>query len=191
MRYILASASPRRRELFAFVRESFEIRVPKVREQLPEGVKDAAAAEYLAALKGRAAAEQFGCADAVIVSADTIVCVEGEILGKPEDAEDARRMLEKLSGRMHKVYTGVAITGAAGERIFSVETAVEFYPLSEELISDYIATGEPFDKAGAYGIQGRGSILVRGIRGDYFNVMGLPVARLYRELEEFEARSGE
>ena len=119
----------------------------------------------------------------VIVAADTIVAIDGKILGKPADEKDAFAMLKTLSGRVHEVFTGVCVIFANGhkERFFE-ETKVEFYELSDKEIADYIKTGEPMDKAGAYGIQGKGALLVKGIDGDYYNVMGLPVARLLRVL---------
>ena len=114
-----------------------------------------------------------------------MVILDGEIMGKPADESDARRMLGALSGKKHKVVTGCCIIRGDSRRAFSDITEVEFYPLSDSEIDDYIATGEPFDKAGAYGIQGQGALLVKGIIGDYFNVMGLPVAMLKRELDGF------
>ncbi len=186
MQYVLASASPRRRELFKLVRPDFRVMIPEVNEIVPPDRINAAAAEFLAELKGAAAAEQFKTGEAVVVSADTIVCIDGRILGKPHDEDEARKMLSRLSGRTHTVYTGVALVSNGWHRVFSEATDVEFYPLSDAMIREYIATGEPFDKAGAYGIQGRGGLLVRGVSGDYFNVVGLPVARLLRELSAFE-----
>ena len=119
----------------------------------------------------------------VIIAADTIVAIDGKILGKPADEKDAFAMLKTLSGRVHEVFTGVCVVFANGrkERFFE-ETKVEFYELSDGEIADYIKTGEPMDKAGAYGIQGKGALLVKRIDGDYYNVMGLPVARLLRVL---------
>ena len=126
----------------------------------------------------------------LLLAADTIVWDEDDVLGKPRDAEDARRMLASLSGRWHPVTTGVCAMrlSAQGEveaqRNFSVTTAVEFWPLTAGEIDSYVETGEPMDKAGAYGIQGLGRLLVKGIEGDYFNVVGLPVSRLAREIKE-------
>ena len=182
MRYILASASPRRKELFGRIEENFEVLVPSAEEVVPEGTPHGEAAKLLAEIKGRAALEQFDCSNAMVVSADTVVSAGGEMLGKPKDEQDAFRMLKLLSGKVHTVYTGVALLTADGrERIFCDATDVEFYELTDEMIWDYIKTREPFDKAGAYGIQGKGCVLVKGIAGDYFNVMGLPVAKLFRE----------
>jgi septum formation protein len=123
----------------------------------------------------------------LVIGSDTVVSLDGEILGKPSDEEEAFSMLSRLSGRTHQVYTGVAVL-AGTERIeqqivFFEKTDVDFYPVSEEEIRSYIASGEPMDKAGAYGIQGRGGRFVRRIRGDYNTVVGLPAARLYQELK--------
>ena len=119
-----------------------------------------------------------------MVGSDTVVALDGKILGKPRSEKEAVEMLRSLSGRIHKVYTGVAIV--CGEKVtsFFEETEVEFYPLTDQEILDYVATGEPMDKAGAYGIQGRGAVLVKRINGDYFNVMGLPISKVYRELKD-------
>lgn len=121
-----------------------------------------------------------------VIGADTVVALGGVIYGKPTDEADAARMLQILAGTEHTVYTGVAVVFPAGERVFSKGTAVRFRPLSGEEIAAYVATGEPMDKAGAYGIQGRGALLVEGIRGDFYNVMGLPVCRLSEILNEIK-----
>ena len=122
--------------------------------------------------------------DDVVIAADTVVCLDDQILGKPADEEDAARMLRALSGRDHRVFTGVTV--ARGDKVLSdyEETAVHFRPLTEREIAAYIATGEPMDKAGAYGIQGRASLFVRAIEGDYFNVVGLPLCKLGQMLKE-------
>ena len=152
-------------------------------EILSAGISPEEAPVYLAGLKARAVAgERPG---SVVIGADTVVILDGQVLGKPRDAADAYQMLRALSDRLHTVITGCCIVCDGRERSFSVRTQVRFYPLSDREIEDYIATGEPLDKAGAYGIQGRGSLFVSGIEGDYFNVMGLPVARLNRELRSF------
>jgi tetrapyrrole methylase family protein/MazG family protein len=132
-------------------------------------------------LKGRNATEDF-----VVVAADTIVVIDGEILGKPVDKTDSYAMLKKLSGKRHTVFTGVAIYRRNSRKSFYERTEVEFRRLTDSEINDYIETGEPFDKAGAYGIQGKGMLLVKGISGDFYNVMGLPISRLSYELR-FEA----
>jgi len=180
---ILASQSPRRRELIRNITEEYEVAVAPVDEILPEGISPEEAPVYLARLKARAVADEHP--GRVVIGADTVVVLDGHVLGKPRDAADAKEMLHALSGRLHTVITGCCIVCGGAERSFSEHTHVRFYPLSDREIEDYIATGEPLDKAGAYGIQGRGSIFVSGIEGDFFNVMGLPVARLNRELKAF------
>ena len=119
------------------------------------------------------------------VSADTIVCLNNKVLGKPKSREDAFFMLRDLGGNTHSVFTGVTIIKGDKKKTFSQETKVTFYELSDEEIYEYIDSGEVYDKAGSYGIQGKGGLLVKGIEGDYFNVVDLPVARLKRELEDF------
>ena len=183
MSLVLASGSPRRRELLSLLTPDFTVKVSSVDETLPAGLSPAEAVEYLSRLKGRAVAAF--CPGEVVVASDTVVALEGLLLGKPADAEDAKRMLRELSGRVHEVFTGVFITDGTKEACFSVRTKVEFYDLSEKEISDYVATGEPMDKAGAYGIQGRGALLVKGIVGDYYNVMGFPLAEAARALALF------
>ena len=178
---ILASQSPRRRELLSLITEDFRIIPAKGEEILPEKVSPE---EAVLALSEQKAGEIFReNRGEVIVAADTIVAIDGKILGKPADEKDAFAMLKTLSGRVHEVFTGVCVIFANGkkERFFE-ETKVEFYELSDEAIAAYIKTGEPMDKAGAYGIQGKGALLVKRIDGDYYNVMGLPVARLLRVL---------
>lgn len=178
---ILASQSPRRRELLSLITEDFRIIPAKGEEILPEKISPENAVLTLSEQKAdEIYRENRG---EVIVAADTIVAIDGKILGKPADEKDAFAMLKTLSGRVHEVFTGVCVVFANGqkERFFE-KTKVEFYELSDEEIADYIKTGEPMDKAGAYGIQGKGALLVKRIDGDYYNVMGLPVARLLRVL---------
>ena len=178
---ILASQSPRRKELLGFISSDFRI-IPAVGEEIvPEG---ATPEETVLALSRQKAEEIFAANKGeTIVAADTIVAIDGEILGKPRDKEHAAEMLRKLSGRVHSVFTGVCVIFADGSREnFAEETKVEFYELSEREIADYIATGDPMDKAGAYGIQEKGAANVKGIVGDFYNVMGLPVGRLARVL---------
>lgn len=172
MRYILASKSPRRRELLSRVIPEFEIVVREVDETLPDGMHPSLGVEMLAVRKGDAVVPLVG-EGAVVISSDTLVEYDGIPLGKPRDADDARRMLRMLSGVRHNVHTGVAVHYRG--RCFSgvSTTAVEFLPLSDEEIDAYIASGEPMDKAGAYGIQGLGGRLVRGYFGDYNTVVGL------------------
>ncbi len=181
---ILASGSPRRQELLKFITEDFEICPVNAEETIPEGMPVQMAAAFLADMKASACAKLFP--DKIIIGCDTIVIYDDEIMGKPENREDAFRMLRKLSGEVHSVLTGVSLYYNTQTTVFTTETRVEFYTLSDEEIYTYLDTGEPFDKAGAYGIQGKGSLLVRAIEGDYFNVVGLPVASLSRNLKQFE-----
>ena len=183
MKTILASASPRRQELLRYITADFEVIPADVDETLPVGVPAEESAEFLAVRKAVHVAQQN--INSVVIGSDTVVIIDDEILGKPVDEDDAERMLKKLSGRVHKVITGVCI--ACGNRTFSFSEAtdVKFYKLSDEEIREYIKTGDPMDKAGAYGIQSAGCVLVEKIDGDFFAVMGLPVARLKRVLGNF------
>lgn len=184
IKIVLASASPRRKELIALICSQVDIRPAECDETLPEGMGAKEAVEYLSKIKNDAAKQL--CAEGeVIISADTVVAVENKILGKPTDKEDARRMINLLSGKTHQVYTGVTISCGEGSVTFSEKTDVTFFPLTDKEIEEYVSSKEPYDKAGAYGIQGKASLLVKGINGDYFNVVGLPVARLNRELIAF------
>ena len=185
MSIILASNSPRRRELLAQIGiRDFQILSPDVDEAVESGLSPARMVEALSLRKARAAAGRAG-ADDLIIAADTVVALDGRVLGKPRDQEEAFAMLSALSGREHRVYTGVTVLGGGRAATEHEETAVAFRALSPEEIRDYIATGEPMDKAGAYGIQGVGALLVQGIRGDYCNVVGLPLFRLGRMLSGF------
>ena len=185
MSIILASNSPRRRELLAQIGiRDFQILSPDVDETVEPGLSPARMVETLSLRKARAAAGRAG-ADDLILAADTVVALDGRVLGKPRDQEEAFAMLSALSGREHRVYTGVTVLGGGRAATEHEETAVAFRALSPEEIRDYIATGEPMDKAGAYGIQGVGALLVQGIRGDYCNVVGLPLFRLGRMLSGF------
>ena len=182
-RIILASKSPRRKELMGLLFPQFEVQASDVDETLPEGVSLGRAVELLALRKGQAVAGAEP--DALVIAADTLVTLGSVVLGKPTGREDAARMLRLLSGRVHQVYTGVALLeGERTNRLHCV-TDVEFSPLTEEEIRWYLSTGEPFDKAGAYGIQGYGARFIRGVREDFFNVMGLPVNELYRQIMQF------
>lgn len=178
---ILASASPRRKELLSIIEKDFKIIPADIEEILPEGIPAEQAAEFLSVQKAKAVYEKHP--DDTVIGCDTAVICEGEILGKPKDSLDAKRMLSLLSGKTHKVITGCAIFKNGKSLSFSETTKVTFFSLSEKEIDDYIATNEPFDKAGAYGIQGYGSLLVEKIEGDYFNVVGLPVAKLNKMLK--------
>ena len=185
---ILASKSPRRRELLGLIRTGFSVADAQADETLPAGIAPRDAALLLSQVKARAAAAmpQF-TADDVIIGSDTLVALDGTILGKPHDAADAKRMLRLLSGKTHTVCTGVTVIRGAREQSLVNVTAVTFYPLTDAEIDAYVATGDPMDKAGAYGIQGVGSVLVQKIDGDFFSVMGLPVAQLHRVWCEMEA----
>ena len=183
MKIILASASPRRQELIKMITEDIIVNPCDCDETIKKGLVGREIAEYLSKIKGEAVREQFQ--NEIIVSADTIVCLGDNVLGKPKSREDAFSMLRTLSGNTHSVFTGVTIIKGDKGKTFSQETKVTFYDLSDEEINEYIDTNECFDKAGSYGIQGKGGLLVKGIEGDYFNVVGLPVARLKRELQEF------
>mgnify|MGYP001027943159 FL=1 len=185
MSIILASNSPRRRELLAQIGiRDFQILSPDVDETVEPGLSPARMVETLSLRKARAAAGRAG-ADDLILAADTVVALDGRVLGKPRDQGEAFAMLSALSGREHRVYTGVTVLRGGQAATEHEETAVAFRALSPEEIRDYIATGEPMDKAGAYGIQGVGALLVQGIRGDYCNVVGLPLFRLGRMLSGF------
>lgn len=179
---ILASKSPRRKELLGVITKDFRI-IPAVgEEKIPDGTAPRDAVILLAKQKAEEIAALHS--SEVIVAADTIVVIDNIILGKPRDKAHAAEMLKTLSGRVHTVYTGVCVIFENGKsESFADKTDVEFYPLSEREISDYIATGEPMDKAGAYGIQEQGALLVKRIDGDFYNVMGLPIARLSRVLK--------
>lgn len=183
---ILASNSPRRRELLAGLGVPFEVKVlPDIEENYPADLPVAEVAEYIAREKADAYRQLIGKHD-LVITADTIVVVGDEVMGKPHDADDACRMLRKLSNRTHQVITGVCLTTADKQRQFSVKTDVTFKSLSEEEIAHYVNHYQPFDKAGAYGIQEWiGYIGVTSLQGSYFNVMGLPVQRIYTEMMEF------
>ena len=171
---ILASQSPRRRELMKLITEDFICKTADVDETLPDGISPAEAVLELSRIK----ALPFKNEGDTVIGADTVVAVDNKILGKPANADAARDMLRMLSGKEHSVFTGVTVIEGETIQSFYSETKVRFYPLSESDIERYIATGEPFDKAGAYGIQGYGALLVEEIHGDYFNVVGLPVSKL-------------
>ena len=183
---VLASNSPRRRELLGGLGIPFEVNVlPNISESYPDTLPADETAEYIAREKGDVYKNGID-EDVLVITADTVVICDNEVLGKPVDAEDACRMLRLLSGRTHHVVTGVCLTTASRQRSFSVRTEVTFKQLSEEEISYYVTHYKPFDKAGAYGIQEWiGYIGVTGINGSYFNVMGLPVQRIYEELKQF------
>ena len=176
---ILASQSPRRRELLKLIFSEFEVRPTGIDENSAERVPWRRVLD-IAERKARAAYS--GNDKDIIISADTTVVLDGDFLEKPQDDADARRIIKLLSGRTHTVYTGVCVLAYGGQYSFYEETKVTFYRLSDDEIDAYIACGEGRDKAGAYGIQGKGALLVRCIDGDLYNVIGLPVAHLARML---------
>ena len=178
MEIILASQSPRRRELLERMGiKNFRIVTPDIDEHMERELPPEELVRRISAEKARAVREQAGM-DAVVIAADTVVALDGAVLGKPADELEAFKMLSTLSGCRHQVYTGLTVLRGEERHTVSEETTVAFRELSEEEISCYIQTGEPMDKAGAYGIQGFGALLIEGIQGDYYNVMGLPVCRL-------------
>ena len=196
---ILASASPRRKELLEQIGAEFVICPAKGEEVITETDPSAVVMElsrqkaeevaYGVLIYNEQHADLATPQDILVIGADTVVTYENQILGKPKDEEDARRMLTMLSGKTHSVYTGVTFVfidkeGRTGEHCFFEKTDVCMYPLKEEEIDRYIQSGDPMDKAGSYGIQGRFAIHIKEIRGDYNNVVGLPVARLYQELQK-------
>ena len=185
MNIILASQSPRRKELLERMGiQDFETISPNVDESAFRGLPPEELVRRLSAEKAAAVAGKAG-EDAIVIAADTVVALEGAVLGKPADELDAFKMLSALSGVRHQVYTGVTVCRGGEKQTAHEVTDVTFRELSEEEIEHYIATGEPMDKAGAYGIQGYGALLIQGISGDYYNVMGLPVCRLSGMLARF------
>ena len=187
-RVILASQSPRRRELLALIGITHEVRPADIDETYFPGEKPAAHAERLARGKCAVIAEREP--DALVIGSDTIVVVDGDVLGKPADEADAARMLRRLSGRSHVVVTAVAVSWRGQTRSAVEEVNVTFHSLSDGDITAYIATREPMDKAGAYGVQGYGATIVERVDGDYFAVMGLPLQLLVRVLRELGIRYG-
>jgi len=189
MRIILASGSPRRKELMAMAELDFDI-IPAECEEIIDTKSAKEAVGSLSHQKALWVANKERDAypgDTLVIGADTVVALDDVILGKPKDAEDAFKMLKALSGREHEVYTGVSIISLDNriDESFVSCTKVRFYPLTDDEIREYISTGEPFDKAGAYGIQGKGGLLVEGISGDYNNVVGLPIAELARRIKKY------
>ncbi|HEX6938471.1 MAG TPA: Maf family protein [Longimicrobiales bacterium] len=174
---VLASQSPRRVQLLQMLGLEFDVVPAAVDETVRPAAAPAEVAEYLAREKALAVATLRP--DAFVIGCDTLVVIDGEILGKPRDEEDAVRMLLRMEGREHRVETGIAIVAPDGRIESSVEgIVVRFRPFDQRMAEDYVATGEPMDKAGAYGIQGYGATLVEWINGDFFAVMGLPIARM-------------
>ncbi|HEV7991035.1 MAG TPA: Maf family protein [Gemmatimonadaceae bacterium] len=185
-RVILASQSPRRRELLALIGVAHEVRPADIDETYLAGEKPRDHAERLA--RGKAAVIASQSPDAVVIGSDTIVVVDGDVLGKPADDAEAKRMLARLAGRSHVVMTAVAVSWQGETRSDVVEVGVTFHQLDASDIAAYVATREPMDKAGAYGIQGYGATIVERVEGDYFAVMGLPLQRLVRLLADLGVR---
>lgn len=191
MNLVLASASPRRKQLLEQLGLSFEILPSIVDETLDQSVDPADLARSLAEAKAFDVARRLAGGpkeDALVIGADTIVIIDGEVLGKPVNAEDARNMISRLAGRTHRVITGIALCRQSTEEtlVEHEETLVWIRPMEPHEIASYVATGEPMDKAGAYAIQGLGSALVYRIEGCYYNVVGLPVPRLVTMLRRFD-----
>ncbi len=184
---ILASASPRRRKLLEQLGLKFEVVESDGEHEVTGAGNPCALAKEAALGKARSVAARRP--DALVLSADTMVWLEGHSLGKPADEREAAWMLARLSGRTHTVHTGIAVVGPGGPvgeaEVACVDTDVRFRELSDDLIARYVATGEPLDKAGGYGIQGRGAVLVESIRGCYYNVVGLPLSKVAQMLEPY------
>jgi len=185
-RVILASQSPRRRELLTLVGIAHDVRPADIDETYLAGEQPRAHAERLA--RGKASVIAKLEPDAIVIGSDTIVVVDGDVLGKPADADEAKRMLARLSGRSHVVMTAVAVSWRGETRSDVVEVGVTFHALGADDIAAYVATREPMDKAGAYGIQGFGATIVERVDGDYFAVMGLSLQRMVRLLAELGVR---
>ncbi|NUK30771.1 septum formation inhibitor Maf [Parageobacillus sp. VR-IP] len=179
---ILASSSPRRKQLLELANIPFQILASRIEEYVHEGEAPEQTVQSLAYRKAKAIATQHP--NAYVIGADTIVVYQNNILGKPKTKEEAAQMLRMLSGQEHEVLTGVAILSPRGQALFVEKTKVFFWDLTEEEIAAYVESGEPMDKAGAYGIQGRAALFVKRIEGDYFTVVGLPLSRTVRELKQ-------
>ena len=179
---ILASASPRRKEILELAGFEFKVVPTDVDETLPFEMSPAETVEYLSKIKAMPLKNESD----MIIGSDTVVSIDGKIIGKPKDEEDAFSILKTLSGRTHEVFTGVTILFKGKEITFSERTEVEFYDLTDDEIKDYINTKEPMDKAGAYGIQGKACKFVKSVNGDYMNVIGFPVSRFYNIYKEMK-----
>lgn len=182
IKFVLASQSPRRAELLKYITPEFEILPSDCDETVPDGVPADEAPQILAVRKALHVRELRP--DALVIGCDTVVIIDGVILGKPHDAQDAKRMLRLLSGRTHTVVSGVCICLGSKTLSFTQNTLVSFYDMSDEEIDSYVQECSPLDKAGAYGIQDRGGLFVKHIDGDFYNIVGLPIARLNREIKK-------
>lgn len=184
MKIVLASNSPRRKEILDNIGVQYEV-IPSGIDEIVRGAENPEEVVMALALEKALDVVRNTPEDTIVIAADTVVVIDGIILGKPSDRRDAERMLSLLSGREHRVMTGFSLTSKNGPTIVDFEsTDVRFNTLSKEVISNYIDTNEPMDKAGAYAIQGHGALLVSRISGDYFNIVGLPVNTLNRQLEQ-------
>ncbi len=182
---ILASSSPRRKELLELTGLKFTVDGVDYEERMDSGLQPHRLARFLSREKAKAAAKKYN--DAIIIAADTFIVLKGRLLGKPKTEKEAVKILGSLNGKVHSVITGFTIIDTSNRRTLSrsVETKVWFKKLTEDEIDSYVRTGEPLDKAGAYGIQGLGSVIVKKIEGDYFNVIGLPLSALMDSLKRF------
>ena len=177
---ILASASPRRKEILELADLKFDV-MPSDAQEITTKTAPNEVVMELASIKAKDIYKKSE-KQSMIVGADTVVAYQGQILGKPTDEAEAKRMLTMLSGQTHEVYTGVCIIEDGKTKTFYEETKVTFYEISDEQINHYIKTGEPMDKAGSYGIQGKAAVFIKGIEGDYYNVVGFPIARFLQEI---------
>lgn len=175
---ILASASPRRKEILELADLKFDV-MPSDAQEITTKTAPNEVVMELASIKAKDIYKKSE-KQSMVVGADTVVAYQGQILGKPADEADAKRMLTMLSGQTHEVYTGVCVIEDGKTKTFYEETKVTFYEISDEQIDRYIKTGEPMDKAGSYGIQGKAAVFIKGIEGDYYNVVGFPIARFLR-----------
>ena len=177
---ILASASPRRKEILELADLKFDV-MPSDAQEITTKTAPNEVVMELASIKAKDIYKKSE-KQSMIVGADTVVAYQGQILGKPTAKADAKRMLTMLSGQTHEVYTGVCVIEDGKTKTFYEETKVTFYEISDEQINHYIKTGEPMDKAGSYGIQGKAAVFIKGIEGDYYNVVGFPIARFLQEI---------
>ena len=177
---ILASASPRRKEILELADLKFDV-MPSDAQEITTKTAPNEVVMELASIKAKDIYKKSE-KQSMIVGADTVVAYQGQILGKPTDEADAKRMLTMLSGQTHEVYTGVCIIEDGKTKTFYEETKVTFYEISDEQIDHYIKTGEPMDKAGSYGIQGKAAVFIKVIEGDYYNLVGFPIARFFQEI---------
>jgi len=180
---ILASASPRRKELLKRLYDDFKVIPSRIKEVVPKELGAEQCPEYLAGKKAEDVAKAYK--KYLVIGCDTSVVIDGAVLNKPRSTDDAREMMKTLSGKVHRVITGCCLYFMEKSYSFSESTEVEFYPLTDEEIENYVISPEPYDKAGGYAIQGQAALFIKGIHGDYYNIVGLPIARLQREIATF------